>query len=172
MKLKLGFVFLLAALVSGCGRNSNHSPDQTAATAPGEDSRWPAGDLDKVKAMFGEMNVSKSGLRWQILEPGTGDAKPLVRDVVRAHYRGALLNGAEFDESYKRGEPFEFPLGLGRVIPAWDEAILDMKKGEKRRLVVPYWLGYGVRGAGSKIPPKSTLVFEVVLVDWTPAPGH
>ena len=171
MKALLPSVLVLAALVSAPGPlRLNAAETKPAQEKP--DSRWPKGDLEKAKTLFGDMSYSESGLHWQVLSPGTGDAKPLARDVVKANYKGMLLDGTVFDDSFKRGKPIEFAVGLGQVIPGWDEALMDMKKGEKRRLVIPYWLGYGFTGAGSVIPPKATLVFEVELLDWTPAPGH
>jgi hypothetical protein len=87
-------------------------------------------------------------------------------DTVRVHYRGTLLNGTEFDASKNHGnEGFTFPLGAGRVIKGWDEGVAGMKVGGKRKLTIPSAMGYGPRGAGDKIPPNSTLVFEVELLE-------
>ena len=91
------------------------------------------------------------------------EAKP--GDTVKVHYVGTLTNGEEFDASKKHGtEPFTFELGKGRVIKGWDEGVAGMKEGGKRKLTIPPHLGYGARGAGAKIPPNATLVFEVELV--------
>jgi FKBP-type peptidyl-prolyl cis-trans isomerase len=85
---------------------------------------------------------------------------------VKVHYVGTLKSGEEFDASKKHGnEPFQFDLGKGRVIKGWDEGVAGMKVGGKRKLTIPPHLGYGARGAGAKIPPNSTLVFEVELVE-------
>jgi FKBP-type peptidyl-prolyl cis-trans isomerase len=93
-------------------------------------------------------------------------AEAKAGDTVKVHYVGTLLNGEEFDASKKHGtEPFTFDLGKGRVIKGWDEGVAGMKVGGKRKLVIPSHLGYGARGAGAKIPPNSTLVFEVELVE-------
>jgi FKBP-type peptidyl-prolyl cis-trans isomerase len=87
-------------------------------------------------------------------------------DTVKVHYVGTLLNGTEFDASKKHGtEPFTFDLGKGRVIKGWDDGVAGMKEGGKRKLTIPPHLGYGPRGAGDRIPPNSTLVFEVELVE-------
>ncbi|CAN6613024.1 peptidyl-prolyl cis-trans isomerase Fpr2p [Trichomonascus vanleenenianus] len=85
-------------------------------------------------------------------------------DNVAVHYVGTLEDGTEFDNSYTRGQPIEFPLGIGRVIQGWDQGILGMCVGEKRKLTIPPHLGYGSSGAGNAIPPDATLVFKTELV--------
>lgn len=82
-------------------------------------------------------------------------------DMLTMHYKGSLLDGSVFDSSYPRGEPFKFQLGLGQVIKGWDEGLLNICPGEKRKLTIPSDMGYGDMGAGDHIPPKSTLLFEV-----------
>jgi FKBP-type peptidyl-prolyl cis-trans isomerase len=93
-------------------------------------------------------------------------AEAKAGDNVKVHYVGTLLNGTEFDASRKHGnDPFQFALGQGRVIKGWDQGVAGMKEGGKRKLVIPPSLGYGERGAGATIPPNSTLVFEVELLE-------
>lgn len=84
-------------------------------------------------------------------------------DILSMHYTGTLLDGKEFDSSRQRGEPFRFQIGLGQVIKGWDQGLLDMCVGDKRKLTVPPSLGYGEAGAGDRIPPGATLVFETEL---------
>jgi len=93
-------------------------------------------------------------------------------DMLTMHYKGTLEDGSEFDSSYGRNDPFKFQLGIGQVIKGWDQGLLDMCPGEKRRLTIPSHLGYGETGAGEKIPPHSTLLFDVecISVEEGPAP--
>lgn len=104
-----------------------------------------------------------SGLKYQDLEPGTGD-KAEAGMKVSVHYSGWLENGSKFDSSLDRNEPFSFVLGKGQVIRGWDEGVAGMLVGGKRRLSIPPQLGYGSRGAGGVIPPNATLIFEVELL--------
>lgn len=105
--------------------------------------------------------TTASGLVYQSLREGTGPS-PAATDVVRVHYRGTLPTGREFDSSYARNEPAEFP--LNRVIPCWTEGVQRMKAGGKARLTCPPSIAYGERGAGGVIPPNATLQFEVELL--------
>mmetsp|Transcript_6378 Transcript_6378/g.15108 ORF Transcript_6378/g.15108 Transcript_6378/m.15108 type:complete len:187 (-) Transcript_6378:163-723(-) len=113
-----------------------------------------------------------SGLQyWEIAE-GTGEC-PVKGDIVQVHYTGTLLDsGKKFDSSLDRGDPLQFAVGTGRVIKGWDEGIMSMKVGGKRKLIIPPALGYGSRGAGGAIPPNATLVFTVELISFEKkAPG-
>ncbi|SPD75538.1 Peptidyl-prolyl cis-trans isomerase [uncultured Desulfobacterium sp.] len=109
--------------------------------------------------------TTESGLKYVVTKNGDGE-KPKRGQIVTAHYTGILLNGNKFDSSRDRGAPFRFPVGMGRVIAGWDQALLDMKKGERRTLIIPYTLGYGEAGYPPLIPPKATLVFDVELIDF------
>ena len=102
-----------------------------------------------------------SGLQYKILTEGTG-AKPTAGDSVVCNYRGTLINGKEFDSSYKRGQPATFP--VGRVIKGWTEALQLMPVGSKWQLFIPSDLAYGASGAGGDIGPNATLIFEVELI--------
>jgi FKBP-type peptidyl-prolyl cis-trans isomerase FklB len=105
--------------------------------------------------------VLPSGLQYKVLVEGTGKT-PTKEDTVTVNYRGTLIDGEEFDSSYKRGEPATFP--VGGVIPGWTEALQLMKEGAKWQLFIPAALAYGERGAGPVIAPNSTLIFEVELI--------
>lgn len=108
--------------------------------------------------------TTPSGLRYVVVEEGAGES-PKKGQVVTVHYTGKLLNGKKFDSSYDRKQPIDFPVGAGQVIKGWDEALLGMKKGEKRVLIIPPSLGYGPSGRGP-IPPNATMVFDVELIDF------
>jgi peptidylprolyl isomerase len=110
------------------------------------------------------MTQTASGLRYRDDVEGTGQ-EARRGDQVVVHYTGTLENGRKFDSSRDRNKPFEFALGTGTVIRGWDEGVAGMKVGGRRTLVIPPDLGYGARGAGGVIPPNSTLVFDVELID-------
>lgn len=110
------------------------------------------------------MTKTSSGLRYQDIVPGSG-ASPSSGKTVVVHYTGRLANGITFDSSLDRNEPFVFVIGAGQVIKGWDEGVMSMKIGGKRKLIIPPELGYGAAGAGDKIPPNATLEFEVILLD-------
>lgn len=118
--------------------------------------------LAQSKDMATNEMVSDSGLIYRPLVEGKG-AKPLATDVVKVNYRGTFLDGREFDSSYKRGQPAEFP--LNRVIKCWTEGVQRMKVGGKAQLTCPPAIAYGERGAGSVIPPNATLRFEIELLE-------
>lgn len=107
--------------------------------------------------------TKQTSLETTILKEGTGDKVVKIGDTIDINYLGTLENGKKFDSSYDRGTPFSTQIGVGRVIPGWDQGVIGMKVGEKRKLVIPPALGYGSAGQGS-IPPNSTLIFEVELM--------
>jgi len=99
------------------------------------------------------------------------DRKSNKGDMLTMHYKGTLEDGTEFDSSYSRNDPFKFQLGIGQVIKGWDEGLLQMCPGEKRKLTIPSHLGYGDAGAGDRIPPKATLIFEVECINVEDGPS-
>ena len=105
--------------------------------------------------------VTASGLVYRSLKDGSG-ASPVASDTVKVNYRGIFADGREFDSSYQRGEPIEFP--LSGVIKCWTEGVQRMKVGGKAKLTCPAGIAYGSRGAGGVIPPNATLLFEVELL--------
>ncbi|MDQ3447467.1 MAG: FKBP-type peptidyl-prolyl cis-trans isomerase [Pseudomonadota bacterium] len=116
--------------------------------------------VDKAAAEKGAVKTP-SGLVYRALTEGKG-ASPKETDVVSVHYKGTFPDGKEFDSSYKRGQPTEFP--LNRVIKCWTEGVQLMKVGGKAKLTCPPTLAYGEKGAGNTIPPNATLQFEVELL--------
>ena len=142
----IGIFGLFGAIISGAG------------PAGAEDKK---GDAPMTSA---QEITTPSGLKYVDLQVGSGDtAKP--GDLVTVHYTGWLVDGAKFDSSVDRRQPFSFPLGAGRVIKGWDEGVAGMKVGGKRKLTIPPDLGYGTRGAGGVIPPNATLLFDVELLE-------
>ena len=107
--------------------------------------------------------MATSELQIEKLAEGAG-ATPKTGDRVTVHYTGWLTNGSKFDSSLDRGRPFEFPLGMGRVIKGWDEGLVGMKVGGTRKLIIPYQLAYGEAGRPPTIPPKSELHFEIEVL--------
>jgi peptidylprolyl isomerase len=113
-------------------------------------------------AVPGQEVTTSSGLKYVDEVVGSGDS-PKPGSAVTVHYTGTLLDGTKFDSSVDRGQPYTFRIGTGTVIRGWDEGLMSMKVGGKRKLIVPPELGYGSKGKG-KIPPDSTLLFEVELL--------
>jgi len=122
-------------------------------------------DKEVISKRWPKAIRTDSGLKYIVKKQGKGNS-PKKNDIVSAHYVLTLLDGTEIDNSVKRGTPIKFPVGVGKVIKGWDEALMTMKKGEKRTLIIPYNLAYGASGKGP-IPPFTTLIFEVELVDFS-----
>jgi peptidylprolyl isomerase len=150
-------LLLFAALLffSAC-KQSDVAPKGKSPESTMNDKTGAAGSDKMIK--------TPSGLQYEDLVPGSG-ASPSPGKKVVVHYTGWLTDGKKFDSSLDKNEPFTFVIGAGQVIPGWDEGVMTMKIGGKRRLVIPAALGYGAAGAGGVIPPNATLVFEVILLD-------
>ena len=136
-----------AAFVAAC------TADQ--ATTPTADAKATTGTLK---------TTTKGGTVVEDVKVGTG-AEAKNGRTVKVHYKGTLKDGTKFDSSYDRGEPIELVLGAGMVIPGWEEGLLGMKVGGKRKLTIPYMQAYGESGRPPDIPPKADLIFETELVD-------
>ncbi len=115
-------------------------------------------------AMAKNVVTTPSGLQYMDVVVGSG-ASPVAGKKVTVHYTGTLENGTKFDSSVDRKQPFSFVIGVGQVIKGWDEGVMSMKVGGKRKLIIPAKLGYGASGAGGIIPPNATLVFDVELLN-------
>ena len=140
---------LAAALIAGAAAFPTLSPAE------------PNMDYLVENAARDGVNVTESGLQYEVLEEGSG-ASPSASDTVEVHYRGTLVDGTQFDSSYDRGQPIEFP--LGGVIPGWTEGVQLMQEGAKYRFVIPSDLAYGPRGIPGTIPGGATLIFDVELL--------
>ncbi len=126
-----------------------------------EEKNKAEAELEKVASGF---DKTDSGLRYKILKKGDGN-KAEKGNTVSVHYEGSLTNGQVFDSSYQRKQPIDFQIGIGQVIPGWDEGISLLKVGDKARFVIPSELAYGSAGAGGVIPPDATLIFDVELME-------
>ena len=164
--LILGLVLAFIACQARTGIFRRANPGEPASKhmrAAMENPQLSEADAAILRERYGNAHLNPSGLRYIVRAPGTG-AMPSTGSEVVVHYDGSLLDGTRFDSSRGRGTPYVFRLGTGSVIKGWDEAFAAMKPGEKRTLIIPWWLGYGTTGKGP-IPPKATLVFEVELLE-------
>lgn len=169
---KFGILFVLAGVLifiafqarTGVFRLKNPGePANKYVRAQQEAERLAGDEAAIIQSRFADATVTPSGLRYIVRRAGEG-SPPSQGAPVAAHYHGTFLDGRKFDSSYDRNEPFVFRVGRGEVIRGWDEAFATMKPGERRTLIVPWWLAYGENGRGS-IPPRTSLVFEVELIE-------
>lgn len=137
--------------LAGCNSSTQPSSDSNAGTKSTD-----------AAATSDEPITTASGLKYQVLKHGTGSKSPKATDTVKVHYHGTLLDGTVFDSSVQRGEPISFP--LNGVIAGWTEGLQLMKVGDKFKFTIPPELAYGDASPSPKIPPHSTLVFEVELL--------
>ena len=150
-------------LVTGCSQGDKAaSPDAGGATAAGQAEQ--AAPVSTPQEGNDKKVTTETGLQYEEIVEGTGKS-PKPGDTVTVHYTGWLTDGTKFDSSVDRGQPFPFTIGEGQVIRGWDEGVMTMKIGGKRKLTIPPNLAYGDAGAGDRIPPGSTLVFDVELID-------
>ncbi|MEW5922548.1 MAG: FKBP-type peptidyl-prolyl cis-trans isomerase [Candidatus Zixiibacteriota bacterium] len=140
--------------------NKETEVQKDTTTAPAKEAVPPATGYAEVA---GDTVTTASGLKYIDIKVGEGKT-PASGQNIQVHYTGWLTDGKKFDSSVDRGQPFQFQIGVGRVIKGWDEGVMSMKEGGKRRLIIPPQLAYGERGAGGVIPPNATLVFDVELL--------
>jgi peptidylprolyl isomerase len=183
LKIKyLLFMLIIATLTACSGAPTVEAPASDAAApteeaapaavheapveepAPAEEVAAETETSGEPPLRDGEVQTTASGLQYIMLEEGDGPS-PQPGDLVKVNYVGMLEDGTEFDNSYARGEPIQFPIGQGMVIPGWEEGIALLKVGSKAQLIIPSELAYGEAGAGGVIPPNATLYFDVELVD-------
>jgi peptidylprolyl isomerase len=173
-------ILAFSVLVAGCGypdpNTSGSNRPQAGTTIPTatpspSPSVSPVAGADDFNAGKGLPVVTlPDGLKYIDIVAGTG-AKPKKGDSITVHYTGWLSTGKKFDSSRDRGTPATFKIGTGAVIPGWDEAVITMKVGGKRKLILPPALGYGAAGQPPVIPANSTLVFVVELLNAAPTPS-
>lgn len=148
---RLSVIFIAALFLVGCNDAAKAPAEPSAGASPGATS---APKTDVI--------TTPSGLKYQVLKRGTGVVSPKATDTVKVHYHGTLLDGTVFDSSVDRGQPISFP--LNGVIAGWTEGLQLMKVGDKFEFEIPPNLAYGTASPSPKIPPNSTLVFEVELL--------
>lgn len=134
-----------------------------ASSACTKKTEEPSAETAKGNTMTATASTAVTSLKSEDLKVGTGTEAASGKRV-KVHYTGWLTDGKKFDSSVDRGQPFEFNLGAGQVIRGWDQGVVGMKVGGKRKLTIPSDMGYGAQGAGGVIPPNATLVFEVELL--------
>jgi FKBP-type peptidyl-prolyl cis-trans isomerase len=169
--LLLGAALLTLALVVRSGMFARKNPGEPlnaamraalAQTTP----ELSEGDATLIRRLYPTAYTSPSGLMYLNRAPGTGTATPKAGDTVVANYVGRLLDGTPFDSSSAHGGPVTFQVGVGKAIKGWDEAFLTMRKGAKRTLIIPYWLGFDGPSRPPSVPYRATVVFDVELVDF------
>ena len=158
MTIRFNVILAVAATLclAGCDKSEQNAGGKKEGGAP------PGPAAVSPKGQTNEVTTTASGLKYQVIKRGTGTVSPKASDTVKVHYHGTLLDGTVFDSSVERGEPTSFP--LNRVIPGWTEGVQLMKVGDKFRFEIPPNLAYGPNSPTPKIPPNSTLVFEVELL--------
>jgi FKBP-type peptidyl-prolyl cis-trans isomerase len=155
MMQKFSAVLAVAILVAGC-KDKDKVYDEKGVVTNAAASSAPSASPANT------MTTTPTGLKYQVLKRGTGTVSPKATDTVNVHYHGTLVNGTVFDSSVERGQPISFP--LNGVIPGWTEGLQLMKVGDKFKFEIPPNLAYGPASPSPKIPPNSTLVFEVELL--------
>ena len=166
--LAIAMVALLMTGMASCGGNSSSTENTEETTTDYgqqiKDNKTLGREFMEQNAKNDSVVQTQSGLQYMVLKEGTG-VKPSATDTVTVHYTGKLLDGTVFDSSVERGEPATF--ALDQVIPGWTEGLQLMSEGSEYRLFIPSELAYGSKGAGDKILPNATLIFDVQLIKVT-----
>lgn len=170
---RYGFLFVLGAFLAfiawqartGIFRRANPGePANKYMRQVMDNPQFSEADAKILRTQYGNAHANPSGLHYILRQPGEGPT-PVPGSQVSVHYDAFLLDGAKFDSSRDRGQPLSFPAGMDKVIKGLDEAVLTMKKGEKRTLIIPWWLAFGEAGKGP-VPKRATVRFEIELIDF------
>ena len=159
MKSQIVLTFAAVLVLVGCDKPT---PTPPAGTQQPPGAATPPAPSGAAAASKTDMTTTASGLKYTVLKKGDGTVSPKATEKVNVHYHGTLLNGTVFDSSVERGQPISFPLNA--VIRGWTEGLQLMKVGDKFKFEIPPDLAYGAASPSPKIPPNSTLVFEVELL--------
>ncbi len=167
----LGVILAPIAIVVRSGMLMRDNPGEPINAAmrialADQERPWPERDQIVIAQRFPGALETEDGLRYIVTRPGVGDATPKRGQLVSVNYSGTFIDGTKFDDSADHGGPFNFVVGENKVIAGWDAALLTMKKGERRTLIIPYWLAYGPKGVRGKIAPQATLIFDIELLDF------
>ena len=168
--LLFGLALATVAFVARSGWFARDNPGRPINSAMREalaakSPQWTTEQAHILAERYAGAHETESGLRFVIRNPGTGDERPRPGQVATLNYSLKLLDGTPIESNEGKGA-FNFVVGTGKVIAGWDEVVQLMRRGEKRTVIVPYWLAYGEKGARNVIPPKAALVFEIELVDF------
>lgn len=170
--LGLGVILLTIAVVVRSGKLMRDDPGEPINAAMRQALadrayRWPAGDAERIAQRFPGALETPNGARYVVTRPGEGEATPQRGQLVTVRYVARLLaNDQKIDASEDHGGPYNFPLGHPDVLAGWGDVLHEMRKGERRVVVLPYWLAYGEKGKRNKIPAKASVLLEVELVDF------
>jgi FKBP-type peptidyl-prolyl cis-trans isomerase len=168
----LGVVLLTIALVVRSGMLARKNPGEPINAAmrralADTAYQWPEADADRVSRRLPGAADTPEGARYLTTQPGTGTATPQKGQLVSVHYTARFLaNDEKIDASADHAGPYNFTLGQPNILPGWTAALLDMKKGERRLVALPYWLAYGEKGQRGRIPPRAAILLEIELLDF------
>ena len=169
--LVLGCILLTIAVVVRSGLLMRSNPGEPINATMrralvGKAYQWPESDAGKLASDFAGARETPNGARYRVTRPGDGDAAPVSGQRVTVEYTARLFKtGEKIDASADHGGPYNFVVGQPNILPGWGDALDGMRKGERRTLVLPYWLAYGEKGQYGKIPPKASILLELELVD-------
>lgn len=168
----VGFALLTLGLVVRSGNLQRENPGEPINAAMrralAENAyRWPEKDADLAAQLIPGALDTPNGARYLITRPGQGESHPVKGQKIKVHYAASFLaNGEKIDASADHGGPYNFVLGQPNILTGWGDALHLMKQGEKRTVVLPYWLAYGEKGQRGKIPPKAAIVLELELLEF------